>query len=135
MLNQLSHRCAKLHACFKAFYFFAIGSWEEREAVEFANKFSTRKEYDIYKADKEDVTFQLEVVDDILMGDGFEVKVVAANTSDFFRTVRLNITSVMAFYTGITAKPLKQKKETLRLESKSGTDSPLYYDREFGYFK
>lgn len=121
-----------MHAS-RRFIFFAIGSWAEREASEFANKFSTRKEYDIYRADKEDVTFRLEVVDDISMGDSFEVKVVAANTSDFFRTVRVNITSIMAFYTGITAKPLKQKKETLRLEGMSGTDSPLYYDREFRY--
>ncbi|XP_074613939.1 protein-glutamine gamma-glutamyltransferase K-like [Acropora palmata] len=96
-------------------YKYREGSREEREAVEFANKFSTRKEYDIYRADEEDVRFRFEVVDDISMGDNFEVKVVAENTSDFFRTAKVNITSIMAFYTGITAKPLKQKKETLRL--------------------
>lgn len=96
-------------------YKYREGSREEREAVEFANKFSTRKEYDIYRADEEDVSFRFEVVDDISMGDNFEVKVVAENTSDFFRTAKVNITSIMAFYTGITAKPLKQKKETLRL--------------------
>lgn len=104
------------------FIFIAIGSREEREAVEFANKFSTRKEYDIYRADKEDVRFRLEVVDGVSMGDNFEVKVVAANTSEFFRTAKVNITSIMAFYTGITAKPLKQKKETLRLGGMLGTD-------------
>ena len=104
------------------FIFIAIGSREEREAVEFANKFSTRKEYDIYRADEEDVRFRFEVVDDISMGDNFEVKVVAENTSEFFRTAKVNITSIMAFYTGITAKPLKQKKETLRLGGMSGTD-------------
>ncbi|XP_029193882.2 protein-glutamine gamma-glutamyltransferase K-like [Acropora millepora] len=96
-------------------YKYREGSREEREAVEFANKFSTRKEYDIYRADEEDVRFRFEVVDDISMGDNFEVKVVAENTSEFFRTAKVNITSIMAFYTGITAKPLKQKKETLRL--------------------
>lgn len=96
-------------------YKYREGSREEREAVEFANKFSTRKEYDIYRADEEDVRFRFDVVDDISMGDNFEVKVVAENTSDFFRTAKVNITSIMAFYTGITAKPLKQKKETLRL--------------------
>lgn len=96
-------------------YKYREGSREEREAVEFANKFSTRKEHDIYRADEEDVRFRFEVVDDISMGDNFEVKVVAENTSDFFRTAKVNITSIIAFYTGIPAKPLKQKKETLRL--------------------
>lgn len=97
------------------------GSSKEREAVEFAFKFSTRKEYDIYKADKGDVEFSLQVVDDVAIGDNFDVKVVAQNKSEDDRTVKVNITSVMAFYTGIPAKPLKGKKETLHLGAKDGT--------------
>ena len=99
---------------------FSTGSQKEREAVEFAYKFSTRKEYDIYKADREDVHFSLEVVDDIAMGDSFDVKVVAQNRSTDDRTVKVNISSIMAFYTGIQAKPLKGKKETLHLGDGEG---------------
>lgn len=100
------------------------GSQKEREAVEFANKFSTRREYDIYKADR-DVNFTLEVVDDISMGDSFDVKVVMKNTSNDLRTVKVNISSIMAFYTGIQAKPLKGKKETVQLAARDGRKSSL----------
>lgn len=94
------------------------GSQKERDAVEFANKFSTRRELDIYKADKEDVQFSLQVADDIDIGDSFDVKVVVQNKSSEKRTVRLNITSVLAFYTGMPARDLKQKRETLHLAGK-----------------
>ena len=67
------------------------------------------------------MTFSFEVVDDIAMGDSFEVKVKAANNSHHLRTVRVNISSIMAFYTGIVAKNLKQERETLRLEASEGT--------------
>lgn len=105
------------------------GSHKEREAVEFAYKFSTRKEYDIYQADREDVQFSLEVVDDVAMGDSFDVKVVAQNRSDDKQTVKVNITSVMAFYTGIPAKPLKGKKETLHLGAREGTITESFSNR------
>lgn len=94
------------------------GTQKEREVVEFAYKFSTRKEYDIYKAEKEDVLFNLKVVDDVALGDSFDVKVVAQNKSNSERTVKVNITSVMAFYTGMPAKALKGKKDTLHLGAK-----------------
>ena len=100
------------------------GSQKERDAVEFANKFSTRRELDIYKADKEDVQFSLQVADDIDIGDSFDVKVVVQNKSNEKRTVRLNITSVLAFYTGMPARDLKQKRETLHLAGKEGTVTP-----------
>ncbi|XP_078356516.1 protein-glutamine gamma-glutamyltransferase K-like [Oculina patagonica] len=96
-------------------YKYQEGSAEERKAVEFAYKFSTRREYDIYNAEKEDVEFNLEVLDDVAMGDSFDVKVVARNKSNDERTVKVNITSVMAFYTGIPAKPLKREIKTLSL--------------------
>lgn len=98
-----------------------VGSAEERKAVEFAYKFSTRREYDIYNAEKEDVEFNLEVLDDVAMGDSFDVKVVARNKSNDQRTVKVNITSVMAFYTGIPAKPLKREIKTLSLAPRAGT--------------
>lgn len=97
------------------------GTAEERKAVEFANKFSSRREYDIYNAEKEDVEFSLEVLDDIAMGDSFDVKVVAKNISNAQRTVKVNITSAMAFYTGIPARPLKREVKTLNLAPKTGT--------------
>ena len=100
------------------------GSQKERDAVEFANKFSTRREFDIYKADKEDVQFSLQVADDIDIGDSFDVKVVVQNKSNETRTVKLNITSCLAFYTGMPARGLKQKKETLHLAGKEGTVTP-----------
>ena len=100
------------------------GSQKERDAVEFANKFSTRRELDIYKADKEDVQFSLQVADDIDIGDSFDVKVVVQNKSNEKRTVKLNITSCLAFYTGMPARELKKKKKTLHLAGKEGTVTP-----------
>lgn len=91
------------------------GSQQERKAVEFAYKFSTRREYDIYKADKEDVEFSLDVLDDTAIGNSFDVKVVARNKSDEQRHAKVNITSVMAFYTGIPAKPLKREMKTIKI--------------------
>lgn len=64
--------------------------------------------------------FSLEVLDDIAIGDSFDVKVVAHNRSDEERTVKVNITSVMAFYTGIPAKPLKREITTLKLDPRAG---------------
>ena len=101
------------------------GSQKERDAVEFANKFSTRREFDIYKADKEDVQFSLQVADDIDIGDSFDVKVVVQNKSNEKRTVKLNITSCLAFYTGMPARGLKQKRETLHLAGKEGSHTLL----------
>ena len=101
-------------------YSLQLGSKEQREVVEFAHTFSTRKEYDIYEAGSKDVTLSLEVKDDIAIGDSFDVKIVARNTSNEWRTVTINISAIVSFYTGISAKPLKQKKETLRLQGKSG---------------
>ena len=71
-------------------------------------------------ANEEDVYFSLEVLDSVAMGDSFDVKVVAKNKSSNKRTVKVNITSVMAFYTGIRAKPLKGTKETLSVNAKKG---------------
>lgn len=65
--------------------------------------------------------FSLEVLDDIAIGDGFDVKVVTRNISNEERNVKVNITSVMAFYTGIPAKPLKREMKKLTLGRKSGT--------------
>ena len=98
-----------------------VGSAEERKAVKFAHKFSTRKEYDIYKAEREDVEFSLEVLDDVAMGDSFDVGVVVQNKSNDQRTVKVNITSVMAFYTGIPAKSLKREMKTLNIDPRAGT--------------
>lgn len=64
--------------------------------------------------------FSVEVLDDIAIGDGFDVKVVARNKSYEERNVKVNITSVMAFYTGIPAKPLKREMKTIKLGRKSG---------------
>lgn len=100
-------------------YKYREGSAEERKAVKFAHKFSTRKEYDIYKAETEDVEFSLEVLDDVAMGDSFDVSVVVHNKSDDQRTVKVNVTSVMAFYTGIPAKPLKREMKTLNIDPKA----------------
>ena len=97
-----------------------VGSAEERKAVEFAYKFSTRRDYDIYKAEREDVEFSLEVLDDVAMGDSFDVSVVVHNRSNDQRTVKVNITSVMAFYTGIPAKPLKREMKTLDIDPRAG---------------
>lgn len=100
--------------------FFMVGSAEERKAVKFAHKFSTRREYEIYKAEREDVEFSLEVLDDVAMGDSFDISVVVHNRSDDQRTVKVNITSVMAFYTGIPAKPLKREMKTLNIDPRAG---------------
>lgn len=65
--------------------------------------------------------FSLEVLDDVAMGDSFDVTVVVHNKSNDQRTVKVNITSVMAFYTGIPAKLLKREMKTLNIDPREGT--------------
>ena len=74
-----------------------------------------------------DVNFKLEVVDEVAVGNGFEIKVLVANTSDQHRSVKINIISVVAFYTGISAKPLKQMKEVLHLRPSEGIHASLLF--------
>ncbi|XP_068700415.1 protein-glutamine gamma-glutamyltransferase K-like isoform X2 [Montipora foliosa] len=95
-------------------YKFPDGCEEEREAVRLAYKHSEaiNREEGVTEGD---VNFKLEVVDEVAVGNGFEIKVLVSNSSDQYRSVKINIISVLAFYTGISAKPLKQMKEVLHL--------------------
>ena len=88
--------------------------------MEFAYRFSTRREQDIYKSEEDDVHFKLNVPDDVAMGDSFDVHVVVKNTSNETRSIKVNVTSDLAFYTGIPTKNLKAAKEFYVLKAKEG---------------
>ena len=100
------------------------GSKEERDAVEFAFRFrSSRREHDIFKsegADVEDVEFRLEIADTAYAGESFDVAVVVVNKSENTRNVKVNLTAVQCFYTGVPAKKVKGSKLEFLLNSNAG---------------
>lgn len=100
------------------------GSKQERDAVEFAFRFrSSRREHDIFESEGaivEDVEFLLEVVDTAYAGESFDVAVVVKSKSENTRNVKLNLTAVQCFYTGVPAKKVKGSKQEFLLNSNAG---------------
>ena len=100
---------------------FFPGTPEERNAVRLANRYSSRKDEDIYGPPKAtEVTFNAEVNEKVKIGDDFLVKLSMKNTSKVVRNVKVTITAKSAFYTGITEKDLKQTIEQVKLKGGEG---------------
>jgi hypothetical protein len=83
-----------------------LGSTEERAAVKLANRFSSRKDHEIYSKPT-DVSFDVRTSEHVMLGDDFNVELFVKNTSKEARTVQVNIATKVCFYTGKTAKDLK----------------------------
>lgn len=99
------------------------GTEEERQAVKFAFKYSSREEYkdEIYERPHvEDIHFQLELEDTVHAGNSLDASVVVQSESEEAREILVNLTAMMSFYTGVCAKRLKSKKSKLILNSREG---------------
>lgn len=99
---------------------FTTGSKEERDIVEFVFKYSSRIKHKIYKSEVEDVEFRLEVGDIVYAGNSFDAAVVVVNKSENTQNIKVNLTAVLSFYTGVPAKKLKGYKLQFLLNSNAG---------------
>lgn len=90
--------------------------------VEFVNRFSTKKDLEIYEPAVKDVTCKLDVVDEVKIGEAFTATATVKNESSEKRTVNGHFTAILVFYTGRAARTLKDEKTTLLLEPGEGND-------------
>ncbi|XP_078360115.1 protein-glutamine gamma-glutamyltransferase K-like isoform X2 [Oculina patagonica] len=92
------------------------GSDEERRVVEFVNKFSSKKDLEIYDPVVKDVTCKIDVVDEVKIGEAFQATATMKNESSKQRTVTGHFTAILVHYTGRAARTLKDEKNTVVLE-------------------
>ncbi|XP_078360106.1 protein-glutamine gamma-glutamyltransferase K-like, partial [Oculina patagonica] len=92
------------------------GSDAERRVVEFVNKFSSKKDLEIYDPAVKDVNCKLDVVDEVKIGEAFKANATVKNESSEKRTVTSDFTAILVHYTGRAAKTLKEQKTTVVLE-------------------
>ncbi|XP_031574410.1 protein-glutamine gamma-glutamyltransferase K-like [Actinia tenebrosa] len=98
------------------YYKFPEESSQEREAVRLANKFSSRKNQEIYsEPSSSDVTFEILTSDNIMIGDDVKIELSVKNDSNARRTVQVTIVTKISFYTGITTRDLKNVNKVVTL--------------------
>ena len=86
-----------------------------------AFNFSSRKEHEIYVEPKHnDIHFHLEAGDSVYVGNSFDATVVVRSESEETREILVNLTAIMSFYTGVSAKKLKSYKLKFPLKSQEG---------------
>ena len=89
--------------------------------MEFVNRFSTKRDLQIYEPAIKDVTCKLDVVDEVKIGDAFEAIATLKNESSEERTLTGHFTAILEFYTGRAARALKDmKKDDLVLKPGEG---------------
>ncbi|XP_044172824.1 protein-glutamine gamma-glutamyltransferase K-like isoform X1 [Acropora millepora] len=109
-------------------YKYPEGTEEERQAVKFAFKYSSREEYkdDIYERPHvEDIHFDLKLEDTVYAGKSLDASVVVQSESEETREILVNLTAMLNFYTGVSAKRLKSKKLKFVLNSREEKRVPL----------
>lgn len=109
-------------------YKYGKGTEEERQAVRFAFKYSSRVEYkdEIYERPQvEDIRFHLELEDAVYAGNSLDASVVVQSESEETREILVNLTAMLNFYTGVSAKRLKSKKLKFVLNSREEERVPL----------
>ncbi|KAK8383906.1 hypothetical protein O3P69_015979 [Scylla paramamosain] len=96
------------------------GTMAERLAIHNAIRGSRRAmQYYNFKSDvKEDVTFDLIDIDKIIMGQPFQVKVVARNESNETRKVRAFLNARSLYYTGVSVAHIKKAEGNFIIEPK-----------------
>nr|KAG5704527.1 hypothetical protein BaRGS_003838 [Batillaria attramentaria] len=88
-------------------YKFPEGSSEERRVVRLVNRFSKYADENIYKKEvKTDVSFSLNIPEDVMIGDDVTVTLSVKNNSGEARPVRGRMTLMSGFYTGVPARRL-----------------------------
>lgn len=98
------------------------GSEKERKAVRQANRFSTRRDENLYKhKTSQDVSFEAIIDDDNLkLGDDVDINLLIKNKSKETKTVSAVIVTKVAFYNGVVARDLETLKEKVTLGAKKG---------------
>ena len=93
--------------------------------MRFAFKYSSRVEYkdEIYERSQvEDIRFHLELKDAVYAGNSLDASVVVQSESEETREILVNLTAMLNFYTGVSAKRLKSKKLKFVLDSREGKE-------------
>lgn len=104
--------------------FFFAGSEDERRVVKFVNRYSTRRKDNIYNLDQiREVSFDLVLPEDTLVGDDFKAGVIVTNKSSEDKTIRVKLTLVSAYYTGVAGRRIKSETFEYNVNSK---DSKYY---------
>ena len=68
----------------------------------------------------QDVTFTLDMQDDIMLGSNFDVSVMMQNNSREERTVKMRVTLQSIYYTGVKKSIIKSKKFNMTLGAIKG---------------
>ena len=97
-----------------------IGSREEREAVERAMSFGSKKVdlEKLYESGVRDCVFKYE--GDCHGNGDIDVKVTVINNSTETRTIKLKIKSAAMYYTGTVGENLTTSEETIKLDPGQG---------------
>ena len=93
--------------------------------MKFAFKYSSREEYkdDIYERPHvEDIHFDLKIEDTVYAGKSLDASVVVQSESEETREILVNLTAMLNFYTGVSAKRLKSTKLKFVLNSREGKE-------------
>lgn len=72
--------------------------------------------YDMPKPGKEDVSFKLKDIDNVMIGKPFQVIVEVENRSEEKRTVTSVLSASTVHYTGIIARKVKRARGTFTLK-------------------
>ncbi|CAH1780198.1 unnamed protein product [Owenia fusiformis] len=91
-------------------YKYPEGSEEERASVRRAHRYSSRRKHKVYDIPEPDVKFTLEVPNNAEIGKNFDLKVRMQNLVDEVRNVKLKLSSMVSFYTGVPAERIKTKE-------------------------
>ncbi|XP_064640895.1 hemocyte protein-glutamine gamma-glutamyltransferase-like [Lineus longissimus] len=98
-------------------YKYAEGSKEERESVKKACSSATT---DVtYEEDIEDMAFNLEELDTVLIGEAFDVMLEIENKSDKQRNMCVTLSAAVTFYTGLEMNRLKIIHQKIAVEPKT----------------
>lgn len=103
------------------------GTMAERLAIHNAIRGSTRAmQYYNFKSDvKEDVSFDLIDIDKIIVGQSFQVKVVAKNESNETRKVHAFLNARSLYYTGVSVSHIKKAEGNFTLKPKGTQEIAL----------
>lgn len=98
-------------------YKYPEGSADERRVAEFVNRFSHKSSENIYNKERaSDVSFDLDIPCDTMIGDEVKVVLKVKNKSGAKRSVRGRLSLMSTFYTGVPAKRLGGDTYNLEFE-------------------
>lgn len=89
--------------------------------VKFVQRFGTKKQLNIYNIEtKKEIDLELDVPNETMIGDDFEIKVNVTNITDEERKVRVRTTLVNAYYTGVAGRKVKTESSECVIPAGAG---------------